>query len=152
MGGKGSGGRRINSGPARTVGSVRWHREQRQARKAGAQPSSVAVVVPASVEAPGGMPADQRAVWDALSPHALAAGTLTTATALAFAELCEHIVVKRSMYVEDAGGTKYRGMAALVTGGLARFRLHADGKPVQQPATPEDPFAEFDGPVLVKRA
>ncbi len=106
------------------------------------------------MEPPKDLPDDQLAVWRALAPHALRERTLTPERALAFQELCEAIAVKRAIFSDptERGGTRYTKMAALITAGLARFRLHGDGKPVAAVEQPKDAFAEFDGPVLAKGA
>lgn len=177
MGGKGSGGPRPNTGPARKVGSVRWQREQRKLRRVPATGAASASVKREPVEAPSGLPAEQRAVWLALAPHATAAGTLTAATSAAFADLCEAICLKRDMKtaIDEAGLTylkvtidgagqehqeqkahpllsRYVAQAVRVEAGQTRFMLTGTGKPAAVVAPPEDQFSEFDGPQLVKGA
>lgn len=124
-------------------------------------PPNTAVLVP--VEAPDGLPEEQRAVWAGLAPYAAALGTLTPDTALAFRDLCEAIVVKRALLAiiqtdgytiskvtlqmdEKGGGlqlvepkahpllSQFRGLMQRVETGMARFRLTPDGKDRSVPA------------------
>lgn len=173
MGGKGSGGRRLNSGPARRIGSVRWQREQKRVRKGGGKPSGAPTAVREPLEAPPGMSADQRAVWVSLAPHAIAAGTLTAATVVAFLQLCSRIVLLRAMeaqieadgimadkvtlQMDEKGGglqsvekkahdllTKYMTLMQRVDQAMLRFRLAPMGKELVPPEPPVDEWQEFD--------
>jgi hypothetical protein len=118
---------------------------------------------------PSDLPAEQAAVWGELAPLALTQRTLLAATVQAFRDLCEAIVLKRSMlerieadgltYLKvtvDGAGTEHselkahplisqhRGMMQRVEAGLARFRLAPIGKEILPAAEPSDPFDEFD--------
>ena len=178
MGGKGSGGARLGSGPARKVGSVRWQREQ---RRKGAPPAAKvsARKPPAPVVAkPADLPPGQSAVWDMLAPHALAQRTLTPATAFAFRELCEAVVLKRDVLAvveqdglmqnrlstkmdQDGGGeqvfeskahpliAKWTALLVRVEAGLTRFRLAPMGKEMPAVEEPKDEWSEFDAPLSV---
>ena len=139
----------------------------------GAQPGASVPNAPVMpVNTPQDLPGAQKAVWDDLAPHALAARTLTDGTAAAFRDLCEAIVLKRMMLTEiladgltqakvslqmdEAGGglqsvekkahallSQHRGMMQRVEAGLTRFRLAPMGKEIVQPVKAEDPFEEF---------
>lgn len=172
-----SGGARPNVEKSRKVGSVRWRREQRRQKGGPAAPKAPVAPVPK----PSDLPAGQSAVWDALSPHALAARTLTPGTAWAFRDLCEAIVLKRDMLAiieadglmqnrlstkmdENGGGeqvfeskahpllAKWTALQVRVEAGLTRFRLAPMGKELAPAEQPKDEWAEFDGPRLVKGA
>lgn len=96
----------------------------------------------------------EKAIWGELVGLAVAAGTLTAATAMAFADLCTFIVVERQLRESAlaAYGSDHRGVIKQVEMLRARFRLVPDGKPVVIDAAPADEWAEFDGPQLVKGA
>src|SRR4051812_2731686 len=47
---------------------------------------------------PAGMPDNQRAIWTARAPHAIAQGTLIPATVVGFAELCEQAAMKAELW------------------------------------------------------
>ena len=153
-----SGGSRPNCEKPRTVGSVRWQREQRKLRRGGgAAPPAVPPVAPPSE--PVSIPAclvGGALVWTELAPKAIEKGTLTPATAAAFALLCQNVALERQMRAAElgagVGGPDHRGMIRLVELGLERFGLNANGKPAVVQAPPDDAFSEFEGPVLVKGA
>lgn len=165
MGGKGSGGARVGSGPPRQVGSVRWRREQRRARLmavgAATESQETRKAPAAASEPPADMPANQAAVWRELAPHAAAAGTLTPATAWAFAELCDVIVLKRAtlsaisrqgLMVEGAAHpllSRYTALQGRVESGLTRFKLLPLGKAMAVDEALKDEFAQFDAPLVV---
>ena len=179
-----SGGPRPNCSKPRQEGSVRWQREQRRLRKVPAAGVGAKVrvpkVAPAAVVKPKGLPAGQAAVWDALAPQAIAQRTLTEATAFAFVELCEAIVMKRDMarileadgvttvalktrMEQDGSGdqigevkahpliAKWTALLVRVEAGLTRFRLAPMGKEMPAVEEPEDAFAEFDAPLTLVR-
>lgn len=154
MGGKGSGGARRGTGPKRRDPKAAWLSGDTVRRG----PRPVRPVAPSGavvrVDPPNHLDEEGLAVWKELAPHALELGTLTPATAMAFGDLCRAIVFERklAMSVLAAAGADHRGMMARVEAGRARFRLIPDGKPVVAVAQPEDAFAEFDGPQLVKHA
>ena len=155
-----SGGARAGCEKPRLVGSVRWRREQHRARASGA----VAVpAVPAAVRKPRHLSAAQAVIWDTLAPHAVAAGTLTPATAWAFAQLCDLIGLSHAVRqriardgLMDADGAhpllaRHVAFVVRVEAGLTRFRLAPMGKAIAAPEEAADPFAEFDRPRLVQR-
>jgi hypothetical protein len=119
-------------------------------------------------------------VWDQLAPHALAQRTLTPATAWAFGQLVEAIVLKRdvlavieadglmqnrlSTKMDESGGgeqvfeskahpliAKWTALLVRVEAGLTRFRLAPMGKELQPVDEPKDDFAEFDQPLTLVR-
>lgn len=116
MGGRGSGGARIGAGRkpkdrvlkalAGFAGKRTTKDQQSKQRKdAASQPASLPLM-----PAPADLPADQRAVWEEMAPHAAAQRTLTPEMALAFRDLCEAIVLKRRMLatIEEDGMTYQR--------------------------------------------
>ena len=157
MGGLGSGGARVGAGrprknreEAKLAGS-----RQRPSRRPSTRHAS------APVERPADLPQGQAVVWDALAPHAIAAATLTQATAWAFRDLCEAIVLKRAvvsrigrdgiMLTGGAGGahpllSRHVALMVRVEAGLARFGLIPVGKAVADEDEPTDEFEEFDFP------
>ena len=153
MGGKGSGGARVGSGPARQVGSTRWRQEQRRRREAAGADAPLVPDAPLVVDKPAGLSAAEVAVWDRLAPHALAAKTLTPATAEAFAFGCYMVVLERELRATRPGGPDHRMLLIRVEAFNARFRLAPMGKEMPQVEEPKDDFAEFDQPLtLVKGA
>ena len=127
---------------------------------------SAAAVPLASVECPPGIPEEQQAVWAMLAPLAVERRTLTPATALAFRDLCEAIIVKRellaiiqkdgytiskvTLQMDESGGgvqlmepkahpllSQFRGLMQRVETGLARFRLTGDGKAIEADQEPK---------------
>jgi hypothetical protein len=113
MGGKGSGGARTGAGrppkDAREKALAGW------AGKRGTKAEHDAAITRANqplpvMSPPADLPADQRAVWLELAPHAAAQRTLTDDMALAFRDLCEAITLKRRMLatIEDDGLTYQR--------------------------------------------
>lgn len=155
-----SGGARANVGKPRKPGSVRWQREQRkQRRQAGVAP----VEPTAPPVTPAAMPVldmpvcltGGALVWLELAPEATKKGTLTPATASAFALLCQNVALERQMRAAElgagVGGPDHRGMIRLVEMGMDRFGLNANGKAEAAPEKPVDEWAEFDQPLtLVK--
>ena len=163
-----SGGPRANVAKPRQPGSVRWRREQRKLRRVPeARPGCPAVAPAAPVPAVGmpvDLPAGQAAVWAELAPHAIQARTLTPATAHAFRDLCEAIVLKRAA-VSRIGrdglmlqsGERHSllpnalGLMGRVETGLQRFGLAPMGKEMSVRDEARDEFAEFDAPLSVIR-
>lgn len=178
-----SGGPRANCGKARQPGSVRWQREQRRLRKptaSGITRPRAPKPPPVAVAKPKGLPEGQSQVWDALAPQAIAQRTLTPATAFAFVELCEAVVLKRDMAriletdglmqnrlstkMDESGGgeqvfeskahpliARWTALLVRVEAGLTRFRLAPMGKELAPAEEPADEWAEFDQPLtLVK--
>jgi phage terminase small subunit len=158
MGGKGSGGARVGAGRR-----AKTQAEHVLAGTAAPVPSALPPAPPApiaDVPPPADLPLDQLALWQQLAPFALEARTLTPATALAFRDLCEAIVVKRALLAEiqkdgwtrnPVSGKKahpllghHRGMMQRVEAGMARFKLAPIGKELSDATPTEDPFSEFD--------
>jgi len=132
-----------------------------------------------AVSKPKDLPAGQSSVWKALAPHALAARTLTPATAWHFRELCEAIVLKRDMArildadglmqnrlstkMDETGGgeqvfeskahpliARWTALLVRVEAGLTRFRLAPMGKELAPVEEPvADPFSAFDEPLML---
>ncbi len=150
MGGSGSGGQRIGSGPkAKAAITARLHGSRRGA--------------PASTRGLGlvpkpQLPAEQSGIWDELAPLALEARTLTPATVGSFVELLEAIALRRQMAAIIATGgimvegqphpllVRHQGLMLRVEAGRARFRLAPFGKEIAAQVEAVDPMAEFDQP------
>jgi phage terminase small subunit len=174
MGGIGSGGPRVGSGP-RPMSA----RERRLGGNAGrrrlsavAAPRPVEAVAAPRVAMPAGLPDAAAAVWTRLAPHAREAQTLTPYTADALADLCAAVAARdqiRAQIARDgwvttttrrlpdgevrteqrkhALATDLVAWERIVMAGLARFRLAPVGKELLPPsAPPDDPFAVFDRP------
>lgn len=165
MGGIGSGGQ---------PGVGRKPKDQQTAFVHGREGSKAPTVQPLEpVRMPSDLPEAQKVVWAELAPHARQARTLSPATAGAFRDLCDAIVLKRAMAdrieadgltytkvsVDGAGVehqelkahpliSQHRGMMQRVEAGLVRFRLAPIGKELAAPVEPEDPFNEFEGETL----
>jgi hypothetical protein len=164
MGGFGSGGARVGTGPKPKDAAAKRLTGSRGSRKAAAPVATLPMVAP-----PDELPADQRAVWLQLAPHAVQARTLTAATAESFRDLCRAITIRNGLLDKiqtdgwtfvsvkvDGAGTEHpelkkhplvsdlRGWEQRVEAGRARFRLAPLGKEIAAPEKPEDPFAEFD--------
>lgn len=117
-------------------------------------PEGSADVARPAVDCPKGLSGEAKDVWKELSTHAITAGTLTAATAMAFADLCDYIVLERKLRAAPltVAGPDHRGMMARVEAGRVRFRLLPDGKAVATLEPVKDEWAEFDSPLqLVKR-
>jgi len=115
------------------------------------------------VEPPSTLSALELAAWLVNAPLAVEAGTLTEASADSFRVLCELEVEAASVLAErrTEGWTtrgmflakEYRGLVQRLESKRRAFMLEPMGKPIVAPAAPPaDPFAEFDGPRLVKGA
>jgi hypothetical protein len=155
MGGKGSGGSGPRMGRWRSGPAKKDARAVKLGGNAGRRTISAGEtqvpVASSDVVRPADLDGAAAETWNALAPFALAAGTLTPATALAFAFLCR-VVVEESVLRNDPekrSGADHRGIMARMNDLLGRFGLHATGKPMAVPKPAEvDPFAEFDGPKL----
>lgn len=167
MGGVGSGGMRVGSG-RKARGARVLSLEGGRARK-----KVVAAAVPDVARAPVPAPADlspeSLAVWEALAPHALSAGTLTPGTAAAFRDLCEvrAFTQRLKSRLESDGETfvkvsvdgagvehqelkahpllaRHAAMLVRVEAGMTRFRLSPIGKEIEIATKPDDPFEQFE--------
>lgn len=159
MGGPGSGGTRVGSGrKPKTATEKVLHGTASAADREAADRGSGPLL---PVACPEDLSAQQRRVWSELAPHALAERTLTDVTRLAFRELCEAIVLKRSLMlqifaegltIETPLGpkahpllTQYRGLMQRTEAAMLRFRLSPMGKPLLDDPKPEtDGFDDFD--------
>jgi len=105
------------------------------------------VAAPSTVDPPDDLPVEERAVWVVLAPHAIAARTLTPATALGFRMLCRNVVLEHTLATgEDRGGPNHRGILQRVDAELAAFCLRPFGKPIYEAepvATPANPLEKF---------
>jgi P27 family predicted phage terminase small subunit len=165
VGGRGSGGSRVGAGRRpkdadlhALHGTAKRPRRQRRKKRTPSLP-----LVGDLKQPPTWLPDDQKTVWTRLAPHAVLTGTLTEATAHAFRDLCEAMVMKKELHddiklegytVMTESGVKanpllthYRGMMQRVEAGLARFMLTPQGKPLGgDDEEADDPFNEFDNP------
>lgn len=148
MGGIGSGGRRPGSGrkpkseAARALDGNAGHRGRvLQHPKAAEVPAPAPLPVVDETDAPNDLNTEERLVWLELAPHALANGTLTKATSLAFRLLCKNVVLERlyAASVNDRGGANHRGMIQRIDAELLRFNLAPCGKRLEgaEPARPQ---------------
>ena len=99
-------------------------------------------------DAPDDLSADERAIWQALAPHAFANRTLTKATAYAFSLLCQAVVAERRLSASgaEAGGADHRGMLREVHTRLLQFNLAPCGKPLFESApetVPVNPLSRY---------
>jgi hypothetical protein len=100
-------------------------------------------------DAPADLSADEKRIWVRLAPHAMQAGTLTTASELAFVLLCKNVVLERAYAgsVQDRGSANHRGIIQRVEGGLDAFGLRPQGrrmpqaKPIEQPSA--NPLSKY---------
>jgi hypothetical protein len=101
----------------------------------------------AGVDPPDDLTSEERLTWLTLAPHALAARTLTPATAVAFRMLCRNVVLEQILATGgERGGANHRGILQRVDAELARFCLAPFGKAiyeVEAEATPVNPLAKF---------
>ena len=154
MGGFGSGG---HAG----TGSGRKRKTAAQRALTGARdrtPAPVVPVVSEGVVAPITLLADERAVWESLAPEAITAGTLTPATAGAFAMLCQVVAWRAELWARmradgpmvgddahplQAHDRQYRLREEQLR---VRFMLSPVGRPMDTKSAEVDPFAEFETP------
>lgn len=149
MGGRGSGGARAGAGRPRRDAQAAWLTGARQAKRGpqGVVPPQAPTDGPTC---PKDAPAEVKAVWRDLAPHAIAERTLEPRTVVAFLLLCQNVVLERKLAAAPltCAGPDHRGILARVEQGFARFRLIPDGKPVPAPVA-DDEWAEFDGLAIV---
>lgn len=163
MGGKGSGGARIGTGPKRKDQALALVHGSRQVHPASQEAHGAVGVV----SAPGWLPELHRAIWESLAPLALANGTLTPESVPGFAHLCKCVWAERvllekiiasdwqvdkvTLQMDEKGGglqqvekkasdliTKWQAMLVRVENGMARFKLTADGKAHTAPAVAKE--------------
>lgn len=153
------GGARAGAGRPPKDGRERWL--DGGADKRGSKPSPPMEPGPiADVEVPDTLTPGELATWLVNAPYALAARTLTPATADEFADLCALEVEMAAVLVERraegwtnhglALAREYRGLVQRVEAKRRAFRLAPMGKEMVAPEQPKDEWAEFDGPRLVK--
>ena len=147
-----SGGARRGAGRPRKTDDERLvaGNASKVAARVLAHPSAPAPVAPlpevTEFDAPNDLGVEERLVWLELAPHAMQAGTLTQASALAFRVLCRNIVLERryGQSVTDQGSSNHRGMIQRVEGGLDAFGLRPMGKPMATAAPAEKPVSKLD--------
>lgn len=151
--GNGHGGRRAGAGrkpkslAERALDGGAGHRQVRVLAHPSAPALPAAPVQPTvdEADAPDGLTFDERKVWLALAPHAMASGTLTPASAMAFQLLCKNWVLmeRYAASVQDAGSANHRGLIQRVQADLTAFNIRPCGKPmtgaVSSAAPAEDP-------------
>lgn len=166
MGGDGSGGARVGTGPKPRDIRAAWlggHAGKRSHRAAPEQPER------APVARPEGLAADIEAVWDDLAPHAIQAGTLVPGTVPAFLRLCQAILKHAQMeqkiaqdgltYLKvtiDGSGQEHTEIKAhplisrassldnSIRAWFKDFAINPFGKPLAAATVkPADPFAKF---------
>lgn len=145
------GGRRAGSGRKpktaleKALGGNAGHRARVLPGPGAGQVPVTAPIAPVAVPAVVTMDADQ--VWAELSPFALAARTLTPATALAFRVLCRNVALEQMLAAgPEKGGANHRGMIQRIDAELGAFNLRPFGKPIYEAeveAKPANPLAEF---------
>lgn len=157
MGGNGSGGLRIGSGAKPDDERSRSLRgRQRRTRLASPAPAELARDL---TQPPSELSNAEKRIWLELAPHAVAAGTLTVATAGDFCtlvqltiEAAELLAARRVAGWTDEGralSTAYRQVVLRQEAKLRGFQLAPIGKPMSHGMPLEessDPFAEFDTP------
>ena len=102
---------------------------------------------------PADLTADEQRVWQQQAPHAFAAGTLTRASAMAFARYCQVAALERALArSESRGGSNHRGILKQINAYELEFLLVPCGKPLpvtegSRPGQPNDDDQFFGGPV-----
>jgi hypothetical protein len=162
MGGFGSGGKRPGAGRKkktdlekeiggnagrRVPAMIVAHPSSPKAELSTPAPTAVAPVE--RVPPPKDLTEDERKVWDALAPHALAKRTLTKATAWAFRMLCRNIVLENryANSVNDQGSANHRGMIQRIDAELARFSLAPSGRPMYEAPTKDGSPEKAPNPI-----
>jgi hypothetical protein len=88
-------------------------------------------------QAPEELDAESRKVWDRQAPFAFAHGTLTKASALAFARYCRTVVLEACESASTArGGANHRGLLKQVSSYEQQFLLAPCGKAMPLAAQP----------------
>ena len=91
-----------------------------------------------------GLSEGARLVWARQAPHAMASGTLTPASALAFGRYCEMVVVAADAGCgAHRGGSDHRGLVVLVNTCERAFQLAPDGKPMSALKADEIPVSKL---------
>ena len=140
MGGKGSGGRRVNAGRRRESEDTKRLRGSRRVEKpsgfdsaaagesnqnATNQKASSQVLIP---QPPGNLTLDELAEWNDLAPHAAKAGTFTDDTQWALVDLCQARVLKAKLLRDlDRMGNVVRGRSS--DGVYERYFARFDAEP-----------------------
>lgn len=164
------GGFRFGAGRKPKAARVLALHGSRRAPKNATAPESKPEAPLEPVKTPAGLAEDEQAVWDELSGHATAQGTLRPATVAAFRDLCglraraarwlRRIEAEGETFMKvsvDGAGVEHqepkahplmaRYNAALIRieTGMARFKLAPTGKELTATVKEVDPFEEFDG-------
>src|SRR5262245_26453278 len=92
-----SGGPRVGAGRPPLTEAARWLGGDAGHRAGQQRPATTAEAAASEVNIPPHLSEEEQRVWSALAPHALAARTLTEASAEAFADLCAYIVLERRL-------------------------------------------------------
>ena len=148
-----SGGARVGAGRKAKGERARWL--SGGADKRGPKPATVPEPAPvASVDVPAGLTPAELAAWLVTAPHALAARTLTPATADDFTALCALEVEMAAVLTERraegwtarglALAKEYRGLVQRVEAKRRAFKLAPMGKEMVAADPPKDEWAEFD--------
>lgn len=109
-----------------------------------AHPSAPAAAPPLPVvdetDAPDELTMEERQVWLKLAPLAMANGTLTPASALAFVEVCKTVVVVRKLEAAplQQGTANHSTWKKLLDAQLLNFNLRPCGKPMPDAAAPAE--------------
>jgi hypothetical protein len=169
MGGKGSGGQRLNAGRKSKDGALAL---VHGSRDRGTRPVSSGVAPTGAVDVPMplDLPEDQAEFWQAWAPLAHAKGKLTPERVPGFRHLGKCAAVERALLAEitkrgwsvdkvtlkmdESGGglqvvetkandliTKWQAMLVRVENGMARFLLTGDGKDIGAGASVKEPSA-----------
>src|SRR5262245_3948050 len=127
-----SGGARVGAGRKPRTRDADWlaGHPGKRGLKVVERPEAMLSVPEQAVKCPKDLSGAAEEVWYELAPFALEQHTLTPTTAMAFADLCEFIVLERRFRGSPLGvcSPDHRGMMQRVETGRARFRLIPDGK------------------------
>jgi hypothetical protein len=152
-----SGGARVGGGRPKKSEAARWLEGTAKATKVAGKPAQVAAST--LMPAPSGLNLAEAAVWNELAPFALAARTLTPATAGDFLVLCRLEVEMADVLAERrvegwsskglALAKEYRGLVQRSEAKRRAYSIGAMGRPIVEAAAEVvDPFAEFDQVVV----